>query len=62
MKSKMRSRSIGLLQSHSKALIDYEKVEKYLMSERLLDENNEPDVTLFDVTMYNNKKTLKIAY
>ena len=58
----MRSRSIGLLQSQSKALIDYEKVEKYLMSERLLDENNEPDVTLFDVTMYKNKKTLKIAY
>ena len=41
----MRSRSIGLLQSQSKALIDYEKVEKYLMSERLLDENDEPDVT-----------------
>ena len=58
----MRSRSIGLLQSQSKGLIDYEKVEKYLMSERLLDENNEPDVTLFDVTMYKNKKTLKIAY
>lgn len=58
----MRSRSIGLLQSQSKGLIDYEKVEKYLMSERLFDENDEPDVTLFDVTMYNNKKTLKIAY
>ena len=58
----MRSRSIGLLQSQSKGLIDYEKVKKYLMSERLFDENDEPDVTLFDVTMYNNKKTLKIAY
>ena len=58
----MRSRSIGLLQSQSKGLIDYEKVKKYLMSERLFDENDEPDVTLFDVTMYNNKKTLKISY
>ena len=58
----MRSRSIGLLQSQSKGLIDYEKVKKYLMSERLFDENDEPDVTLFDVTMYKNKKTLKIAY
>ena len=37
-------------------------VEQYLMNVRLLDENGEPDATLFDVTIYRNKKAVKIAY
>ena len=37
-------------------------VQKYLMSVRLLDENGEPDATIFDVTIYKNKKAVKIAY
>tara|TARA_S200000501_G_scaffold369313_1_gene408522 strand:- start:2158 stop:2280 length:123 start_codon:yes stop_codon:yes gene_type:complete len=37
-------------------------VGQYLMGVRLLDVNGELDAALFDVTMYKNKKAVKIAY
>ena len=35
------------------------KVEEYLMRERLLKENGEPDDSIFGVKMYKNKKAEK---
>ena len=37
------------------------KVEEYLMRERLLKENGEPDDSIFGVKLYKNKKAAKIS-
>ena len=38
-----------------------DKVEEYLMRERLLKENGEPDDSIFGVKLYKNKKAAKIS-
>ena len=38
-----------------------DKVEEYLMRERLLKENGEPGDSIFGVKLYKNKKAAKIS-
>ena len=38
-----------------------DKDEEYLMRERLLKENGEPDDSIFGVKLYKNKKAAKIS-
>ena len=37
------------------------EIEKYLKSQRALDENGKPDESLFGVKMYKNLKAAKIS-
>ena len=38
-----------------------DKIEEYLIRERLLKDNGEPDDSIFGVKLYKNKKAAKIA-